>query len=219
MGKSVGVKMSNRAVILILLGTSTVLGSQKLSEEKEVFCEEILNKINMMEEKMLKDEAKIEFLEQKIQENETKSKKIAVCGYTNYWQWHDIRNDVIQYDSLVAEVNEFNSGSLTTDGYFTAPVTGLYEVSAAGNCGVNSGVSLGQSLSLWSNNKAIEPYFMGQSHSGAYFLMTPCSGFRYVHLEEGDNLYLQYTGSHNESIGEIAFMVHFKFCVSIITQS
>merc|ERR1711962_1957934 len=122
----VGVKMSNRAVILILLGTSTVLGSRELSQEKDVFGEEIINKINMMEEKMLKDEAKIKFLEQKILDNETKGKKIAVCGYTIEWPKRDIPSGVIQYDSLVAEVNEFNSGSLTTDGYFIAPVTGLY---------------------------------------------------------------------------------------------
>ena len=56
----------------IRLQNQCISGSKQLSQEKDVFGEEILNKINMMEEKMLKDEAKIEFLEQKIKENEVR---------------------------------------------------------------------------------------------------------------------------------------------------
>merc|ERR1712107_318499 len=141
---------------------------------------------------------------------ETKVKKTAVCGYRIGWYKNDA---VITYDSVVAQVNEFSDVSSLDkgSGIFNAPVTGLYEVSAAGRCRL-FGDSL-QRVELMSNNTEIDYDFLYQYKEDQSRMSTPRSGFRYVPLEEGDNLYLKYTMRGETGDASIEGL---KFCVALL---
>jgi len=135
------------------------------------------------------------------------TKKLAVCGY------QDVVDVVITYDSIVAEVNEFGGKPLDiSSGKFTAPVTGLYEVSAAAERCYVPGDGADQYVDLYmnDNDRRLER-FMNQYKLDSGGMATPCSGFRYVQLDEGDNLYLKYGGG--------SAILGLKFCITLYTTT
>jgi len=135
------------------------------------------------------------------------TKKLAVCGY------QDVVDVVVTYDSIVAEVNEFGGKPLDiSSGKFTAPVTGLYEVSAAAERCYVPGDGADQYVDLYmnDNDRRLER-FMNQYKLDSGGMATPCSGFRYVQLDEGDNLYLKYGGG--------TAILGLKFCITLYTTT
>jgi len=133
------------------------------------------------------------------------TKKLAVCGY------QDVVDVVVTYDSIVAEVNEFGGKPLDiSSGKFTAPVTGLYEVSAAAEYCFADGDGAYQEVDLMMNNNFLDR-FMYQYKSDSGTISTPCSGFRYVELDEGDIFYLESSGD--------TWMIGLKFCITLYTTT
>merc|ERR1712142_937435 len=154
----------------------------------------------------------LELLEDKVENlNVTTTKKLAVCGYQEYYWNTDAA--VITYDSIVAEVNEFGGKPLDiSSGKFTAPITGLYEVSAAAERCYVPGDGADQYVDLYmnDNDRRLER-FMNQYKLDSGGMATPCSGFRYVQLDEGDNLYLKYGGG--------SAILGLKFCITLYTTT
>merc|ERR1719244_2457450 len=93
---------------------------------------------------------------------ETKTKKLAVCGSADV----KIPEGIITYSSIVAEANELGGKPLDiSSGKITAPVTGLYEVSAAVEyCGA-SGDGSHQHVYLWINNNELERFMDQQQRT------------------------------------------------------
>jgi len=92
-------------------------------------------------------------MEDDINNLESKAKKLVVCGYRKIIG----ANGAIRYNIAVPEVNEFGGVPLNKgNGKFTAPVTGLYEVSVAAiNCYID-GIWAWQRVNLMVNDKEIE---------------------------------------------------------------
>jgi len=174
---------------------ATVVDVSKVSRSLEDYANRLNNSIQVLQD---------EFKDLNVK----KTKKLAVCGYQYNW---DTDDGVITYDSVIAEVNEFDGVALDIEsGNFTAPVTGLYEVSAAAQYCRVYGDSAYQYVDLMINNDK-EDDFMFQRKLDSGSMWTPCSGFRYVKLDEGDNLYLKYSRD-----GGTAFIRGLKFCVQLI---
>merc|ERR1711962_1509005 len=144
---------------------------------------------------------------------ETKTKKLAVCGSADV----KIPEGIITYNQIVAEVNELGGQPLDiSSGKFTAPVTGVYEVSAAVEYCGNSGDGSHQHVDLYMNDNYLERIMYQEKYDSGY-MQTPCSGFRYVELNEGDNLYLRYY--RTISSGYYAEIDGLKFCISLYSTT
>jgi len=93
------------------------------------------------------------------------------------------------------------------DGKFTAPVTGMYEVSAAGACMI-TGPDFRHHADLMSDGEVTDLYFLFQH--GTAFLNMSCSAFRYIYLRKDQTLYLKY---HTNDKGSTIWKL--KFCISL----
>jgi len=228
----VGVEILKRIEAQLQDAAARINNLEEKNAEDEVTIEKLEKKMKLLEETCLTQDTKGEdgdrstkqFQEidkdilERVEELEgdiiridgelasLETKKLAVCGYQSEWSTIGF----ITYDKIVAEVNEFNGVALDiSSGKFTAPVTGLYEVSGAAlDCGV-SGDEVYQFVYLMVNNKE-EEAFMFQQKFDSGLLGASCSGFRYVHLTAGDDLYLKY-----ENNGD-AYLVGLKYCVQLV---
>jgi len=167
-------------------------------------------KVGGLEQEIDRDVTRIQ---NKVGTIETKVKKLAVCGFREKWE-KDMK--VITYENIVEEVSEFGKGTLDKNsGQFTAPVTGLYEVSAAARYCMVRGNNEYQTVYLMkANHKIDQLMYQGKSDDG--LMWTPCSGFRYVHLDKGDTLYLDYRKS---SANAGAVILGLKYCVALFDMA
>jgi len=167
-------------------------------------------KVGSLEQEVERDVTRIE---NKVGSIETKVKKLAVCGFTEKWEKN---NKVITYENIVEEVSEFGKGTLDkSSGQFTAPVTGLYEVSAAARYCFVSGNNEYQTVYLMRGSNNIDTLmYQGKSDDGR--MWTPCSGFRYVHLDKGDTLYISFRKS---SANAQSWILGLKYCVALFDMA
>jgi len=191
-------------VPLVLLVSVVLISAQSDEEKLEEYFEKVdeieeeLERLDQVEVVLLEKE---EALEKSVDKNTKKlekaidelehlhDKEIAVCSYRKEIYAYD--NGTIYYDSILVEEG-LNHGMNITSGMFTAPAAGVYEVSAAGVC---HNEFLEKAVYLMTGDGNLEDmYFLyGRTGSRREEGFTSCSGFRYVELEEGEDLYLYYT--------------------------
>jgi len=154
-------------------------------------------------------------LDGQIQKKQAGDKKLAICANHQHW-WDSVQYDaIVTYDDIVAAVNDFGGGSPLNHntGIFTAPVTGMYAVSAAGRVCHTAGGGAYQTLDLVHNNEVAE-YLFEQKKWDEGKLRTPCSGFRYINLVKGDTLYLMHHRDHRLP----SVIYGLKFCVTLFSS-
>merc|ERR1711872_887217 len=106
------------------------------------------------------------------------------------------RGGTIFYDKVYTETNPAGSSFDASSGKFIAGVAGVYHISASaerGNTGSSADLEafLRTSSGNYQDNR--EHRLMKQLSYGTDTLYTPMTGSRYLSLEEGEEVYLQYT--------------------------
>merc|ERR1719244_1063874 len=145
---------------VFLVGANVILGGDppelqnRVDELEKVDVSKVSRSLELLEDKVenlnvtTESVSTVTLTPPASQTNQTE--KLAVCGYQQFWSF----NGVITYDHMVAEANDFGVAALDIkSGKFTAPVTGLYEVSAAAyDCYVAIGDAVSQQVYLLINN-------------------------------------------------------------------
>merc|ERR1719244_626251 len=205
---------------VFLVGANVILGGDppelqnRVDELEKVDVSKVSRSLELLEDKVenlnvtTESVSTVTLTPPASQTNQTK--KLAVCGYQQFWSF----NGVITYDHTVAEANDFGVAALDKkSGKFTAPVTGLYEVSAAAKDCYVGGDAVSQVIYLMINNYVKDDDFMNQKKYGSGVMYSPCSGFRYVQLTAGGNLYLKYGRSGFANVRGL------KFCVALFVAN
>jgi len=144
-----------------------------------------------------------EFTNSDIEELQTRSRKSAVCGYTDYLT----SAGTAVFTTTYQEVEEVGSVLEASTGIYTAGVDGIYEVSVSGICSVSSGEEV--TLSLYGGQYDAENMFFVDSYSYEGDIRDQCSASRQMKLMAGDQIYMDYSVKGSPSIGRL------KFCVTL----
>jgi len=118
-------------------------------------------------------------------------------------------------DRVIKGIVDNIGGGMNMDAVFIAPVDGTYTVSASGRCHADNGDD--GWINLFQNGNEIAFQFT-QGSNGVW--KTPnqippdtinwsCSGYRYVDMEKGDTLHVEYNKIDDPSIQ------NFYFCVDL----
>jgi len=142
--------------------------------------------------------------------NQYKDSATAVCGYV----LSHGNNGIITYQTVHAEVDTHNSLNGET-GKFRAFKKGVYQVTVSARIGYTENqnylyVTLKTTLGKYEGN--VEQYILYQRGLFTYGLAVPLSATRYVTLEEGEEMWLQYYESYSTSeLGKMKFCVSYYF--------
>jgi len=132
------------------------------------------------------------------------------CAYSERTDGRSSAKTII-YGSSHTEVNSAGSSMGTSTGKYTAGKSGVYQVSASARYGFTSGTSdlyvyLRTSSGRYQGSEACLAFMRGIGTSKLY---TPLNAIRYLHMEKGETIHLEYQCSYNCGIDKL------KFCVSL----
>jgi len=176
---------------------------------------ELQNKISSLENNASANknelQNKISLLENNAIAYKVKSQRSAICGFKR-----SMYGGVVTYEKVRVEVNEVGS-SLAPNGYYTAGVTGVYEVSVSGFAAIERVQSGGVRIALKGTGAAgtDRDYFvesrtkLGGDTWG--WVHDNFAGTSYVKLTKGQQIHLQSTDG-----GRVDYTT---FCVTLYAAS
>jgi len=183
--------------------------------------ERIKQQTEKTEEKIKEHEVRVESITKTLEKyvNITEaqgSKSGAMCAYKKFvdnpkGEGLSPKN-VIIYDKVYTESNMINSTFDASKGEYTAGITGVYKVSASAEYGrTHDSDYLAVDLDFNSDKyqSKAEGDFMFQENLDATSLSTPISATRYITLEKGEKIWLQYNCSGNCTIYSLKTCVVF----------
>jgi len=147
----------------------------------------------------------------------TQMKKVAYCASS--WLW-TTAGDVSPYDYMLTELNEYDTDVFSLDGYFTAPVKGVYQVIASANYARSESGGGYNLINMAINGNVVET--LSTSYVDVQQKMwDPFTGLRLVELEAGDVVHLVYDLSsfYWADAASVLGLSNLKFCVSLYAET
>merc|ERR1711872_599077 len=148
--------------------------------------------------------------------DEIKVMKSVHCGYQNYVGGindNGLSGDTIVFDTIHTEINPAGSSLSASSGKFTAGKSGVYQVSVSASFAYTHDntildVYLKTSTGKYQDEDEMDRIFFGDSISHEI----PLNSIRYIHLNQGETAYLQYScdESHDK-----CHIYDLKFCISL----
>jgi len=145
----------------------------------------------------------------------TQMKKVAYCASS--YLWNTVGD--VSYNYMIAELNEYDKDVFSLDGYFTAPVKGVYQVVASADY-AKSETGGGYNLINMAINGVVVDSLSTSYIDVPNKIWDPFTGLRLVELEEGDVLHLVYDHQSFYYAAELVLgLSNFKFCVSLYGET
>merc|ERR1712212_1136941 len=119
----------------------------------------------------------------------------AICGYQERVLWPHGGEGLMDYDRIYEEVNDGGSEFDKKTGRFTAGQSGVYLVSVSANSGFTNNdayLTLFLRTSSGKYQDGFEPEMVFESTVGATNTFAPMSSSRYISMEKGESIYLEY---------------------------
>merc|ERR1711872_1212204 len=148
--------------------------------------------------------------------DEIKVMKSVHCGYQNYVGGindNGLSGDTIVFDTIHTEINPAGSSLSASSGKFTAGKSGVYQVSVSASYAyTHDNTVLEVYLKTSAGKYQAEDRKAIQEFDSDSFGYTPLSSIRYIHLNQGETAYLQYSCDESHDKCEIR---NLKFCISL----
>jgi len=185
--------------------------TKKIEDLGEKLHFEILNTArdvkDLLEDKM--DDTKDEF-------DEIKVMKSVHCGFQDkVGDSYDtgLHGDTIVFDTIHTEINPAGSSLSASSGKFTAGKSGVYQVSvSASGAYTHDNTVLKVYLKTSAGKYQAEHQIAYQEFDSDSWGYTPLSSIRYIHLNQGETAYLQYSCDESHDKCRIYDL---KFCISL----
>merc|ERR1711872_480712 len=119
----------------------------------------------------------------------------AICGYQERVLWPHGSEGLMDYDRIYEEVNDGGSEFDKKTGRFTAGQSGVYLVSVSANSGFTNNDAYLTMFLRTSSGKyqdGFEPEMVFESTVGTTNTFAPMSSSRYISMEKGESIYLEY---------------------------
>jgi len=172
---------------------------------------EVEGELNQIIQKL---ESRISQLEEQINVKQASDPGIVMCGVEQLWR--PLENRPVNFTTVHIEDDSLGGYMDGRTGVFTAGVSGIYSVSFSGRCELDPGEMLYISLKTTSGKYDEEEKFFVMSFIDRFFTgstMVSCTAHRYLTLEEGEELYLDYYEIHDRLSGP--GIENLSFCVAL----